>query len=121
VCAGYVKLYRERLQRERALGEMPVRRGSGDGAAPAPSWKVRIEPKLSIDDHGYLSAKLSLPDAGSPLARRFTFEVRHGYAGGELGVVLRYRDGERRFLQLAGATGDRSTGERVAAAVAWSF
>jgi hypothetical protein len=67
-----------------------------------------------------VSTRLTLSDGHAAWVQRVSLELR-GDAEGELGIALRYRDGERRFVQLERVTGDRETGERVAASVALRF
>jgi hypothetical protein len=120
----YLDLYRATFKRELSL-DLPFARRSARQpwqAAPAgSSWRLRIEPGLTLGSHGSLGTRLSLPDTGNALVGRLSFEVRRGYADDEVGMALRYRDGEHRFLQLEHITGDSLAGERLSATVALRF
>lgn len=50
-----------------------------------------------------------------------TLEARHSLLDDEMTVSLRYRDGDRRYVQLEGVSGDARTGTRIGATAAFRF
>jgi hypothetical protein len=119
VRASYVTLYRGTLQRRRAA-DAASRSRTSDGAA-SPAWQPRFQPRVTLGDRGYLSARVTLPHAPLPLLERLSLEARHGYGDRQTGLAIRYQDGDRRSLRLEGTAGDPATGRRVAFHLALRF
>lgn len=118
VRASYVTLYRETLQRERSLGGSWTAR-SREASEGASSWRPKIEPRLTLGNHGFVSTRLTLPYTGLLFLERLSLEARHGYKDGETCFALRYRNGERRTFRIERVTG--SSGERLSATLAVRF
>jgi hypothetical protein len=124
VRAGYVKLYREMLERQLPLDDLldeALRSPAGESAGrTGPSWRLDVAPRLAVGSHGYLGARFSLPDTGITGIDRFSVQMSRGFGGEESSMGLRYSHGPR-FVQLERATGDRETGERYSATVVLRF
>ena len=128
VRGSYLKLYREML-REDFIDDwiedsFAARRHGHDGGASSQdgdetSWHVRVVPRLSLGSHGFVGAKLSLPEVGVKSLDHMSLGVRRGFAADEWGVSLRYSDGPR-FLQLERLDGGHD-GKRYAATLVFRF
>ncbi|HEV8628776.1 MAG TPA: hypothetical protein VGV61_00565 [Thermoanaerobaculia bacterium] len=120
---GYVKLYKEMLRREYPLDdfvEEVLQRGRYAERVAGPSWRVDVVPRLAIGSHGYVGARLALPDTGNPVLGRYTMQVRRGYFNHEWALGLRYNHGPR-YFELERVTGDRKTGDRYSGTVVLRF
>ena len=127
VRGGYLKLYREILERQYPLDDLvdeviAYRQSGGraSSAAEGPSWRLRVSPRLAVGSHGYLGARVSLPATGITRLDRLQLNVRHGVFDREWALGLRYAEG-RRFFQLERVAGDDDTGERYTATVVLRF
>jgi hypothetical protein len=127
VRGSYLKLYRDML-REDFIDDwiedsFAARHHGRDGAksqdGDETSWHVRVVPRLSLGSHGFVGAKLSLPEVGVKSLDHMSLGVRRGFAADEWGVSLRYSDGPR-FLQLERLDGGHD-GRRYAATLAFRF
>ncbi len=132
--AGYLKMYREILQRQYpvdelvddALAAIAARRGrtgragaaAGDGSSS--TWRLRVSPRVAVGSNGYLGVRLSLPNTGIERLDHVQLNLRHGVFEQEWAVGLRYAHGPR-FLQLERVAGDRKSGDRYTATVALRF
>ena len=127
VRAGYMKMYREILQRQYPLDELvddviaarSVGR-SGSRGPSGPSWRLRVAPRLAVGSNGYVGLRLSLPDTGIRRLEHFNFNLRHGVFADEWALGLRYAHGPR-FVQIERVVGDPKSGERFTATVALRF
>jgi len=134
VRAGYMKMYREILQRQYpvdelvddALAALAARRGyaghSGraGGDRESTTWRLKVSPRVAVGSNGYLGVRLSLPNTGIDRLDHLQLNLRHGVFEQEWAVGLRYAHGPR-FLQLERVAGDRKSGERYTATVALRF
>ncbi len=133
VRAGYMKMYREILQRQYPIDELiddalaarAARRGTGSadfggaGGEGSP-WRLKIAPRVAVGSNGYLGARLSLPNTGIARLDHLQLNMRHGVFEPEWALGLRYADGPR-FVQLERVTGDETSGERYTLTVALRF
>ena len=132
VRAGYLKMYREILERQYpvddllddALAALRSSRRRGGGAAAegpsGPSWRLKVAPRVAVGSNGYLGVRLALPDTGIHGIDRLRLNLRHNVFDGEWALGLRYSHGPR-FLQLERVAGDVETGDRYTATVALRF
>lgn len=133
VRAGYMKMYREILQRQYPIDELiddalaarAARRGSGSadfggvGDEGSP-WRLKIAPRVAVGSNGYLGVRMSLPNTGIARLDHLQLNMRHGVFEPEWALGLRYADGPR-FVQLERVTGDETSGERYTLTVALRF
>jgi hypothetical protein len=134
VRAGYMKMYREILQRQYpvdellddALAAIAARRahtgraGGAAGADRSSTWRLKVSPRVAVGSSGYLGVRLSLPNTGIERLEHLQLNLRHGVFEQEWALGLRYAHGPR-FLQLERVAGDRKSGERYTATVALRF
>lgn len=132
VRAGYMKMYREILQRQYPIDELiddalaarAARRGSSFGSDAgddgASRWRLKLAPRVALGSNGYLGARLSLPNTGIARLDHLQLNMRHGVLDPEWAVGLRYANGPR-FVQLERVANDESSGERYTLTVALRF
>ncbi|HEV8238371.1 MAG TPA: hypothetical protein VGS57_03275 [Thermoanaerobaculia bacterium] len=131
VRAGYMKMYREILQRQYPIDELvddalaahAARRGhlAGDDThSDGPSWRLKVAPRVAVGSNGYLGVRMSLPNTGIARLDHLQLNMRHGVFEPEWAVGLRYANGPR-FLQLERVAGDETSGERYTLTVALRF
>jgi len=132
VRAGYMKMYREILQRQYPIDELiddalaarAARYSGGNRGAIADgngsTWRLKVAPRVAVGSNGYLGVRLSLPNTGIARLDHLQLNMRHGVFEPEWAVGLRYAQGPR-FLQLERVTGDETTGQRYTLTVALRF
>ncbi|HET9768798.1 MAG TPA: hypothetical protein VFS60_18270 [Thermoanaerobaculia bacterium] len=134
VRSGYMKMYREILQRQYPVDELvddalaaiaarrahPGRAGGAAGDHNSSTWRLKVSPRVAVGSSGYLGVRLSLPDTGIDRLDHLQLNLRHGVFEQEWAVGLRYAHGPR-FLQLERVVGDPKSGERYTATVALRF
>ena len=131
VRGSYLKVYKEILRRQYPLDELiedawanraSARVGgrSVGGDDDKSPWRVRVSPRVAIGSHGYLGARLSLPNFGNERLERMALNVRHGVFEDEWAVGVRYSE-RGRFLQLERVDGDPKSGDRYTLTVALRF
>ena len=134
VRAGYMKMYREILERQYEIDDLldsvraarAARRmddgggGGGEARGESSPWHLKVAPRVAIGSNGYLGVRLSLPNTGIARLDHLQLSMRHGVFEPEWAVGLRYAHGPR-FLQLERVAGDETSGERYTLTVAMRF
>jgi hypothetical protein len=133
VRSGYMKMYREILERQyeiddlldsvrtaRAARRMDDGRGGGEAGVEGSPWHLKVSPRVAVGSNGYLGVRLALPNTGIARLDHLQLSMRHGVFEPEWAVGLRYAHGPR-FLQLERVVGDETTGERYTLTVATRF
>ena len=133
VRAGYLKMYREILQRQYPIDELiddalaarAARRSAsgvaaGVDAGEGSPWRLKVAPRVAVGSNGYLGVRLSLPNTRIAGLDHLQLNMRHGVFEPEWAVGLRYAKGPR-FLQLERVAGDATSGQRYTLTVALRF
>jgi hypothetical protein len=133
VRAGYLKMYREILQRQYPIDELiddalaarAARRSAsglaaGVEAGEGSPWRLKVAPRVAVGSNGYLGVRLSLPNTRITGLDHLQLNMRHGVFEPEWAVGLRYAKGPR-FLQLERVAGDQTSGQRYTLTVALRF
>ncbi len=128
VRSSYIRVYREKLQREYPLDRLLAQALRSRLAAPGQSahgdtsrsWRLDVSPRLALGSRGYVGIRLAIPRSGFERLGRFSAQLDRGYADGETSMSLRYSY-QRRFLEVGRVSGDRRSGDRYSATVALRF